>query len=73
MERRFESRLDEMLDQAHVSPDLLRGVLPRLETFVEPFVEHLPGPEHRRHAAEYVTGLMSKLERKTGEGNRVPS
>ena len=68
MERRFESRLDEMLDQAHVSPDLLRGVLPRLETFVQPFVEHLPAPEHRRHAAEYVTGLMSKLERKTGEG-----
>ena len=51
----------------HVSPDLLRGVLPRLETFVKPFVEHLPA-QHRRHAAEYVTGLMSKLERKTGEG-----
>ena len=44
------------------------GVLPRLAKFVEPFVEHLAGPEHRRHAAEYVTGLMSKLERKTGEG-----
>ena len=68
MERRFESRLDEMLEQAHVSPDLLRGVLPRLEEFIEPFVDHLPGPDHRRHAVEYVTGLMSKLERKTGEG-----
>ena len=44
------------------------GVLPRLETFVKPFVEHLSAPEHRRHAAEYVTGLMSKLERKTGAG-----
>ena len=33
MERRFESRLDEMLGRAGiVSPDLLRGVLPRLET-----------------------------------------
>jgi len=68
MERRFESRLDEMLGQAHVSVNLLRGVLPRLETFVQPFVEHLSAPEHRRHAAEYITGLMSKLERKTGEG-----
>ena len=68
MERRFESRLDEMLEQAHVSPDLLRGVLPRLEEFIEPVVDHLPGPDHRRHAVEYVTGLMSKLERKTGEG-----
>ena len=67
-ERRFESRLNEVLGQVHVSPDLLRGVLPRLEEFVEPFVEHPSGPEHRRRAAEYVTGLMSKLERKTGEG-----
>jgi len=68
MERRFKSRLDELLEQAHVSPDLLRGVLPRLEEFIELFVDHLAGPDHRRHAAEYVTGLMSKLERKTGEG-----
>jgi SRSO17 transposase len=68
MERRFESRLNEMLDQAQVSPEILRGVLPRLEKFVEPFAENLPAPEYRRHAAEYVTGLMSRLERKTGEG-----
>ena len=68
MERRFGSRLHEMLDQAYVSTDVLRGVLPRLEKFVEPFAATLPGPEHRRHAAEYVTGLMSKLERRTGEG-----
>jgi SRSO17 transposase len=68
MDRRFASRLDEMLDQAHVSPALLEGMLPRLEEFVEPFVEHLSSRKHRRHAAEYVTGLISKLERKTGEG-----
>jgi SRSO17 transposase len=68
VERRFGSRLHEMLDQAYVSTDVLRGVLPRLEKFVEPFAATLPGPEHRRHAAEYVTGLMSKLERRTGEG-----
>ena len=68
MERRFESRLNEMLDQAQVSPEIIRGLVPRLEKFVEPFAENLPGAEHRRHAAEYVTGLMSRLERKTGEG-----
>ena len=67
MERRFESRLEEMLGQAHVSPNLIQGLLPRLETFVKPFVEHLPAAEHRRHAAEYLTGLMSRLERKTAE------
>jgi len=68
MERRFESRLKEMLAQAQVSPEILRGVLPRLEKFVEPFPEHIRVPEYRRHAAEYITGLMSRLERKTGEG-----
>jgi SRSO17 transposase len=68
MERRFESRFDEMMDQARVSPDLLRGMLPRLEEFVDPFVEDLLGPEHQRHAAEYITGLVSRLERKNSEG-----
>ena len=68
MERRFDSRLNEMLDQAQVPIAVLRGVFPRLERFVEPLAATLPGPEHRRHAAEYVTGLISKLERKTGEG-----
>src|SRR6516162_2606897 len=68
MERRFDSRLNEMLDQAQVPIAVLRGVFPRLERFVEPFAATLPGPEHQRHAAEYVTGLISKLERKTGEG-----
>jgi SRSO17 transposase len=32
------------------------------------FVKHILGPEHRRHAAAYITGQMSRLERKTGEG-----
>ena len=68
MDRRFEARLDEMMDQAEVSPELLRDLLPRLNQFVKPFVEDLLGPEHIRHAAEYIMGLVSKLERKTGEG-----
>jgi SRSO17 transposase len=68
MGQRFDSRLNEMLEQAHVPTDILQDLLPRLEKFVEPFAATLPGPEHQRHAAEYVTGLVSKLERKTGEG-----
>ena len=68
MERRFNSRLKEMLDQAYVPVDILRDLLPRLEKFIEPFAATLPGPEHRRHAADYVIGLMSKLKRKSGEG-----
>jgi SRSO17 transposase len=68
MERRFESRLDEMMGQAEVSPELLRGLLPRVSLFLEPFLQSLLGPEQKQHAAEYTTGLMSGLEHKTGEG-----
>jgi SRSO17 transposase len=67
MERRYEVRLEQMLAQAEVSPELMRGLLKRLETFAEPFVDSLSGPQQRRHVAEYMTGLLSKLERKTGE------
>jgi SRSO17 transposase len=67
MERRYELRLEQMLAQAEVSPELMRGLLKRLEVFVEPFSKSFLQPEQRRHAAEYMTGLLSKLERKTGE------
>src|SRR5271166_5469531 len=68
MERRFDSRFDEMMEQARVTPELLQGVLPRLTQFLEPFVESLREPEQKRHAVEYATGLISDLEHKTGEG-----
>jgi SRSO17 transposase len=68
MERQFyEARLKEMMAQAEVPPELLIGLLRRLESFVVPFVATLLQPEQRRHAAEYMSGLLSKLERKTGE------
>jgi SRSO17 transposase len=68
MDRRFESRLDEMIGQAEVSPELLRGLLPRVTLFLEPFLQSLAGPEQKQRAVEYTTGLMSRLEHKTGEG-----
>jgi SRSO17 transposase len=68
MDRRFATRLREMLAQAQVQPGLTTGLLSRLETFVQPFAASLAEPEQRRHAVEYLTGLLSKLEHKTGEG-----
>jgi SRSO17 transposase len=67
MERRYEIRLDQMLAQTEVSPDSMRGLIDRLEAFAEPFVSSLEQPGQRRHAAEYMTGLLSKLPRKSGE------
>ena len=67
MERRYEARLEEMLEDAEVPPEMLEGMLTRLETFVEPFAEALDEPAQRRHALEYTTGLLSDLKHKTGE------
>jgi SRSO17 transposase len=67
MERRYELRLEQMLAQAEISPELIEGLLDRLEAFVEPFALSLDRPEQRRHAAQYMAGLLSKLPRKSGE------
>ena len=37
MERRFEVRLEELLNDAVMDPELLKGMLARLEDFVDPF------------------------------------
>ena len=68
MERRYEARLEEMLEDAEVPPEIVEGMLTRLETFAAPFAESLDEPAQRRHAFEYMTGLLSDLKRKTGEG-----
>src|SRR3954471_3079331 len=68
MERRYEARLEEMVEDAEVPPEILEGMLTRLETFVEPVGEHRHEPGQRRHALEYMTGLLSDLKHKTGEG-----
>jgi SRSO17 transposase len=67
VERRYALRLEEMLAQAEVAPEAMQGLFARLEAFVEPYAKSLHQPEQRRHAAEYLTGLLSRLERKTGE------
>jgi SRSO17 transposase len=67
MERRFQARLDELLDDAEVSPGLLRGLLPRLQTFLEPFVRSLCCREQRTNAHHYVSGLLSDLKSKDAE------
>src|SRR5262249_34901358 len=67
MERRFRVRLEELLDDAEVPPGLLRGVLPRLQTFLEPFVASLARAEQRHNAQHYVQGLLSELDDKNAE------
>ncbi len=67
MERRFRVRLAELLDDAHVPPTLLRGVLPRLQTFLQPFLDALQTPQQQTNAHHYVQGLLSALGSKDVE------
>ncbi len=67
MERRFRVRLDELLIDAEVCSGLLRGVMPRLEEFLQPFVAALQSVEQKTNAKQYVSGLMSDLDSKDVE------
>jgi len=67
MDRRYDTRLKDMLAQAEVSPELIDGLFPRLETFVHPFTASMPQSTLHCRTFEYVTGLLSKLDHKTAE------
>jgi SRSO17 transposase len=67
MERRFAARRDQLLAEAEVDPRISRGVLPRLERFLDPFVELLQRSEQGGHARSYVAGLVSDLQYKNVE------
>ena len=67
MQKRFRVRLDELLQDAQVDPAVLRGMLPRLDRFLQPFVAALTDAQ-RTHAHHYVAGLVSDLDRKNAEG-----
>src|SRR5271169_5820981 len=67
MERRFRVRLDELLVDAEVAGGLLRGVMPRLETFLQPFSAAFQSAEQKTNAKQYVSGLMSDLDSKDAE------
>ena len=67
MERRFRVRLDELLNDAHVPASLLRVLIPRLHTFLQPFLRALLTPEQQTNATHYVQGLLSDLDGKDVE------
>jgi len=48
MERRFEVRRREMLDECHVPPEVFEAVNERLDAFAQPFVDCLDRSEQSR-------------------------
>src|SRR3990170_1465302 len=67
MERRFELRKEALLAECEVAPQVFHGVMERLGKFVEPFAELLALQAQKRHAEDYLTGLISDLKRKNVE------
>ena len=68
MDRRFAMRLQSMVKAANIGPEVLADLLPRLERFLQPFLESFPTVSQREHATHYIHGLLSDLESKTAEG-----
>lgn len=67
MERRYQVRLQELLEDAVVEPEQCHGMLSRLSQFVEPFAACLVRSKQRMLARQYVAGLASQMKRKNVE------
>src|SRR5678815_3230527 len=67
MEARYAIRKHQLLEECQVAPEICDQVMPRLGTFMAPFVETLQGQALTQHAQTYVSGLLSEVERKNVE------
>jgi SRSO17 transposase len=63
----FEKRKQELLDECKLAPEVFDRVMPRLERFMDPFVECFVRSEQVEHAQTFVQGLLSDLEHKNAE------
>jgi len=67
MDARYTLRKHQLLEECQVAPEIFDQVLPRLHTFMEPFVSTFQGQVAEQHAQTYVCGLLSDVERKNVE------
>jgi len=67
MEAEYATRKQQLLEECQVAPQIFDQVMPRLETFMAPFVDTFCRQEPSEHAHTYVRGLLSDVERKNVE------
>ncbi len=67
MEVEYATRKQQLLHECHVAPEIFHQVMPRLATFLAPFVRPFCRQEPAHHAHTYVYGLLADLERKNVE------
>ena len=67
MDARYAFRKRQLLEECQVAPEIFEQVIPRLYTFMEPFVKTFQGQAAAQHARTYVCGLLSDVKRKNIE------
>ena len=67
MEARYTTRKHQLIQACQVAPEIFHQVMPRLHTFMEPFVEIFHSQALHQQARTYVSGLLSDVERKNVE------
>ena len=67
MDARYAIRKTQLLEECQVAPEVFEQVMPRLQTFMEPFVDAFDSQALHQHAHTYVCGLLADVERKNVE------
>src|SRR2546430_5040841 len=70
MEARDATRKTQLLQACPVAPESFQQVMPRLHTFMAPFVAIFPSQALHQPAETSVCGLLSDVERKTWHRSR---
>jgi hypothetical protein len=63
MEAHYATRKQQWLAACQVAPASFDQVMPRLATFMGPFIETFCRPERNPHAHTSIWGLLSEVER----------
>jgi SRSO17 transposase len=67
MEARYTIRKAQLLEECQVAPEIFLELMPRLQTFMAPFVDTFNGQAPRAHALTYMEGVLSDVKRKNIE------
>lgn len=67
MDARYAVRKNQLLDECRVAPEIFEHIIPRLYSFMKPFVTIFQGQVAEQHATTYVCGLLSNLAHKNVE------
>ena len=63
MDARYAIRKNQLLDECQVAPEIFEQVIPRLYSFMEPFVTIFHGQAADQQAKIAVCGLLSDVAR----------